>query len=55
MKQLPVGISIALLTGLTVSAQDTASVTARVWAREGNAWKLAAEERTASAPRQPTT
>ena len=27
----------------------------RVWVKEGNAWKLAAEERTASAPRQPTT
>jgi len=27
----------------------------RVWIKEGNAWKLAAEERTASAPRQPTT
>ena len=27
----------------------------RVWMKEGNAWRLAAEERTASAPRQPTT
>jgi hypothetical protein len=27
----------------------------RVWVKEGNAWKFAAEGRTASAPRQPTT
>jgi len=30
MKQFPVGISIALLTVLTVSAQDTASVSREV-------------------------